>query len=68
MCILQVATLNTVAGVGLMNVGVQLALAGREGAGGACFALAGVFGVLVLLALRRVQRLDKFEKDLKQGR
>jgi hypothetical protein len=65
--ILQLATMHTVAGVGLLNLGVQLALAGHSGPGGACFGLSGVFGVLLLLGLRRVKRLDKFEKDLKAG-
>jgi hypothetical protein len=64
--ILQLATLNTIGGMGLLNVGVQLALSGHEGPGAACFAAAGAFGVLVLLSLRRVKRLDKFEKDLKK--
>jgi hypothetical protein len=66
--IMQSVTLQTVAGLGVMNVGVQLSLAGRDGPGAAVFAVAGVFGVLALLGLRRVQRLDKFEKDLRQGR
>jgi len=66
--VLQLTTMQTVAGVGLLNVGTQLALAGHEGPGSACFAAAGAFGVFVLLGLRRVQRLDKFEKDLRNGR
>lgn len=65
--IMQAATLQTVAGVGILNVGMQLALAGQTGPGGACFGAAGALGVLVLLGLRRVQRLDKFEKDLRNG-
>jgi predicted unusual protein kinase regulating ubiquinone biosynthesis (AarF/ABC1/UbiB family) len=64
--IMQAATLNAVAGVGLLNVGTQLALSGRGGAAGAVMAVAGAFGALVLLGLRRVQRLDKFEKDLRR--
>lgn len=65
--IMQSATLNAVGAVGLLNVGVQLALAGRAGPADAVLVGAGVLSVLVLLALRRVKRLDKFEKDLKRG-
>ncbi|GBF95524.1 hypothetical protein Rsub_07874 [Raphidocelis subcapitata] len=64
--IMQAVTLNTVAGMGLLNVGTQLALSGRGGAAGAVMAVAGALGVLVLLGLKRVQRLDKFEKDLRR--
>ncbi|KAG2482100.1 hypothetical protein HYH03_018956 [Edaphochlamys debaryana] len=66
--ILQLATLHTVAAVGLLNAGVTLALAGEGPAGaaaGVCLGGAGLFGVLVVLGMRRVQRLDKFEKDMR---
>ena len=65
--VMQAATLQAVAGVGLLDAGVQLALAGRSGPADAVLAAAGVMGVLVLLSLRRVRRLDKFERDLKRG-
>lgn len=63
--IMQVATLNAVASVGLLNVGTQLALSGRSVPAGGLMSLAGVFAVLVLLGMRRVKRLDKFEDAIK---
>ena len=64
--ILQLATLNTIAAVGLLNVGVQFALHGDlEGPATLCVGLSSVFGGLVLAGLKRVQRLDKFEKDMR---
>ncbi|KAF8066232.1 ABC1K7 [Scenedesmus sp. PABB004] len=63
---LRVATINTVATVGLLNVGTQLALhGGLEAGAGACFALAGLSAVFVALGFKRVQRLDKFEKEIR---
>jgi hypothetical protein len=64
--VMQVATLNTVAAVGLLNVGTQLALhGGLEGPAGLCFSLAGLFTVLTALGFKRVERLDKFEKEIR---
>ncbi|PNW79848.1 hypothetical protein CHLRE_08g369150v5 [Chlamydomonas reinhardtii] len=64
--IMQAATLHTVASVGLLNVGTQLALSGgRDGAAGVVLALSAVFGGLALAGLKRVQRLDKFEKEIR---
>lgn len=64
--VLQVATINTIATVGLLDVGTQLALhGGLEGPAGLCYALSGVFGVFVALGFKRVQRLDKFEKEIR---
>ncbi len=64
--VLQVATINTIAAVGLLDVGTQLALhGGLEFAAGACYSLAAVFSVFVALGFKRVQRLDKFEKEIR---
>lgn len=64
--VLQVATINTIAAVGLLDVGTQLALhGGQEFAAGACYSLAALFSVFVTLGFKRVQRLDKFEKDIR---
>jgi hypothetical protein len=53
--------------MGLLNVGVQLALADQTAAAGATLALSSVCAVLVLLGFKRVRRLDKFEKSIKTG-
>ena len=53
--------------MGMLNVGVQLALAEHAAAAGAAFALSSVCAGLVLLGFKRVQRLDKFEKSIKTG-
>jgi predicted unusual protein kinase regulating ubiquinone biosynthesis (AarF/ABC1/UbiB family) len=65
--VMQLATLHTVAAVGLLNVGTQLALAGAEhgGAAAAVFTAAGVFAALVVAGMRRVARLDKFEREIR---
>lgn len=64
--VLQVATINTIAAVGLLDVGTQLALhGGLEFAAGTCYSLAGLFAVFVVLGFKRVQRLDKFEKQIR---
>jgi hypothetical protein len=59
--------MNSVAAVGLLNLGAQLALAQQQGAAGVCLSLSCAFGVLMLLAFKRVQRLDKFEKEVRGG-
>ena len=53
--------------MGMLNVGVQLGLAGHSAAAGASLALAAACGGLVVFGFRRVQRLDKFEKSIKTG-
>jgi hypothetical protein len=53
--------------MGLLNVGVQLALADQTAAAGAALALSAACAVLVLLGFKRVGRLDKFEKSIKTG-
>jgi hypothetical protein len=65
--VLQGATMNSVAAVGMLNMGAQLALAQHEGIAAVCLGLSSVFGVLMLLGLRRVKRLDKFEKEVRGG-
>jgi hypothetical protein len=65
--VLQGATMNTVAAVGLLNLGAQLALAQLQGPAAVCLGLSSVFAVLMVLAFRRVQRLDKFEKEVRGG-
>lgn len=53
------------AAVGLLDVGTQLALAGKHFLAGILLTGSLTFGVFITLAFRRVQRLDKFEKDLR---
>ena len=64
---LQSTTINSVGCMGLLNVGVQLALADQTAAAGAALALSAACAVLVLLGFKRVGRLDKFEKSIKTG-
>jgi len=63
--VLQSATVNMVACMGLLNVGVQLGLSGKPTAAVTVMTLSGVFALLVLLSMRRVKRLDKFEDGIK---
>lgn len=63
--VLQLATINTVACMGLLNLGTQLALGGRNTAAGVVFSLAAACAVAVALGMRRVNRLDKFEESIK---
>eukprot|EP00878_Enallax_costatus_P036266 GHUV01040676.1.p2 GENE.GHUV01040676.1~~GHUV01040676.1.p2 ORF type:complete len:103 (-),score=22.51 GHUV01040676.1:527-835(-) len=64
--VLQIATINTVAAVGLLDVGTQLALhGGLEFAAGTCYSVAALLAVFVALGFKRVQRLDKFEKEIR---
>lgn len=63
--VLQLTTVNAVGAVGLLNVGVQLGLAGKEGAAGVVMAAAAGCAVAVALGMRRVKRLEMFEDGLK---
>lgn len=68
--VMQVATLNAVGSIGLMNLGTTLALQGggggaAAGAAALCMGLSAAFGVMLLLSFKRIQRLDKFEKDIR---
>ena len=62
---LQVATINSVLAVGMLQFGTQLAMGSQPWPSGLAFATASVFSILVGRAFLRVRRLDKFEKDLK---
>ena len=60
------ATINTIAAVGLLDVGTQLALhGGLQGPAALCYTLSVVFGVFVALGFKRVKNLDKFEKEIR---
>lgn len=63
--VLQLTTVNAIASMGMLNVGTQLALAGKDGPAGLMMAIAGGFAVAVALGIRRVKRLDMFEDGLK---
>ena len=63
----QAATINSIGCMGLLNVGVQLALAGQPAAAGAALSLSAVCAGLVLYGFRRVKRLDRFEKSIRTG-
>lgn len=63
--VLQVATMHSVAAVGLLNLGAQLAMAGHTLPAAVCLGASGGFGFLLGLGFRRVERLDKFERDMK---
>ena len=63
--VMQLVTLNTVACVGLLNVGTQLCLNDKSTLGGAVLLLSSVFAGSMILGMRRVKRLDGFENDIK---
>lgn len=63
--VLQQVTLQAVGAVGLLNVGVNLALAGQQGFAWGAFLAMGVCSVGGVLGLRRIGRLDKFERQIK---
>eukprot|EP00884_Botryococcus_braunii_P019654 jgi/Botrbrau1/6372/Bobra.0098s0031.1 len=63
--ILQVVTMNVVAAAALLDVGTQLALAGKQLLGGLLLTGSFTFGIFITIGLRRIQRLDKFEKDIR---
>lgn len=60
--VLQMATMYTVCGGTLLNVGVALSSQGNEAMANGSFVAAGVFLTLLITSMRRVQKLDKFEK------
>jgi hypothetical protein len=62
--ILQLATMNTVAAVGLLNIGVTLAMNGTTAPANAAFVLGSAFSAYVVWQMRRVKLLDSFEKKL----
>lgn len=59
----QSATISSIGCMGMLNVGVQLGLAGHATAAGAALALSAVCAGLVLYSFRRVKRLDKFGEE-----
>ncbi|KAI3769536.1 hypothetical protein L6452_00642 [Arctium lappa] len=60
--ILQMATLYTVIGGTLVNVGVTFSSQGSQLIANGSFVAAGVFIALLLRSMQRVKKLDKFEK------
>ncbi|GLT74566.1 hypothetical protein SLA2020_463540 [Shorea laevis] len=60
--ILQMATMYTVLGGTLLNLGVTLNSQGNQVVANGSFIGAGVFLTLTLRSMQRVKRLDKFEK------
>ena len=63
--VLQSTTVSSIAALGFLNVGTQLALAGQTAAAGGVMALSAAAAGFVVWGMRRVQRLDKFENDMK---
>ncbi|KAG9448562.1 hypothetical protein H6P81_008527 [Aristolochia fimbriata] len=60
--ILQMATMYTVLGGTLLNVGVTFSSQGSEAIANGSFFGASVFLALVIRSMQRVKKLDKFEK------
>lgn len=62
--ILQMATIYTVIGGTLLNLGVTFSSQGSQAVANGSFIGAGVFLALLARSMQRVKRLDKFEKML----
>ncbi|KAF3776316.1 Uncharacterized protein EJ110_NYTH48568 [Nymphaea thermarum] len=60
--IMQMATVYTVLGGTLLNVGISLSLQGNQVVANGSFIGAGIFMTLLAYSMQRVQKLDKFEK------
>eukprot|EP00262_Sarcandra_glabra_P013388 TRINITY_DN3705_c0_g1_i2.p1 TRINITY_DN3705_c0_g1~~TRINITY_DN3705_c0_g1_i2.p1 ORF type:complete len:707 (+),score=111.66 TRINITY_DN3705_c0_g1_i2:289-2409(+) len=60
--ILQMATMYTVMGGTLLNVGISFSNQGSQAIANGSFIGAGVFFMLFIRSMQRVQKLDKFEK------
>ncbi|XP_020889303.1 uncharacterized protein LOC9318612 isoform X1 [Arabidopsis lyrata subsp. lyrata] len=60
--ILQMATMYTVLGGTLLNIGVTFSNQGSQLVANGSFIGAGIFMALVLRSMQRVNKLDKFEK------
>lgn len=60
--ILQMATIYTVLGGTLLNLGLTLSTQGSQIVANGSFIGAGVFMTLLLRSMQRVKKLDKFEK------
>ncbi|KAA8524879.1 hypothetical protein F0562_011302 [Nyssa sinensis] len=59
---LQMATMYTVLGATLLNLGVQFSNQGSLSIANLSFVGAGVFLTLIIRSMQRVKQLDKFEK------
>ncbi|XP_058787206.1 protein ACTIVITY OF BC1 COMPLEX KINASE 7, chloroplastic isoform X1 [Vicia villosa] len=62
--VLQMATMYTVLGGTLLNIGVNLSSQGNETFANGSFVGAGILFALFLRSMQRVNKLDKFEKML----
>nr|GME11594.1 protein ACTIVITY OF BC1 COMPLEX KINASE 7, chloroplastic-like [Ipomoea batatas] len=60
--ILQMATMYTVLGGTLLNVGITFSSQGNQMFANGTFVGAGVFLTLLIRSMQRVKRLEKFEK------
>lgn len=60
--ILQMATMYTVIGGTLVNIGVTFSTQGSQLIANGSFVAAGVFIALLIRSMQRVKKLDKFEK------
>lgn len=60
--ILQMATMYTVVGGTLINLGVTFSSQGSQAVANGSFVGAGVFLTLLMRSMQRVKKLDKFEK------
>ncbi|KAG7026999.1 hypothetical protein SDJN02_11007 [Cucurbita argyrosperma subsp. argyrosperma] len=60
--ILQMATMYSVMGGTLLNLGITVSSQGNQAIAGGSFVGAGVFLALVLRSMQRVKKLDKFEE------
>ncbi|CAJ2668333.1 unnamed protein product [Trifolium pratense] len=62
--VLQMATMYTVLGGTLLNIGVNLSSQGNQAFANGSFVGAGILFTLFLRSMQRVNKLDKFEKML----
>lgn len=60
--ILQMATMYSVLGGTLLNLGITLSSQGNQTFANGSFLGAGIFAALLLRSMQRVKKLDKFEK------
>ncbi|BAT85180.1 hypothetical protein VIGAN_04269000 [Vigna angularis var. angularis] len=59
---LQMATIYTVLGGTLLNLGITMSNQGNVAMGNGSFIAAGIFMTLFVRSMQRVKMLDKFEK------
>ncbi|XP_042519760.1 protein ACTIVITY OF BC1 COMPLEX KINASE 7, chloroplastic-like [Macadamia integrifolia] len=60
--VLQMATIYTVFGGTLLNIGITVSSLGSQVIANGSFIGAGVFFALLIRSMQRVKKLDKFEK------